>query len=857
MLRNVFVTRLIQLHIRFPLERPELLRKWLIALRRKDWTPSKSERICEKHFLPTDYTYPPSLPFSQSLYRKRLKPDAVPSCFNFPRHLQKAPVKERPIPTRSRPVPSEHPCPADTAKVARLEHNYASKESPSKKAIRYKRLLLKKQRIIKTLRQRNIRKEKTIKGLVRQLQKSKLISEEAGNSFGNNFGHMSMELFKNQQKNAEKQAGSRYSEEIKQFAISLHFYSPRAYKFVRKSLSLPHPSTLRAWSSNIECDPGFLNNSLLYVESQVKENQQDCIIIIDEMAIKKQLQWEKKSSTFVGHTDYGSIKGEEPDTIASNALVLMVSGLKKPWYVPLAYFLTDKLNSDILHQLIIESIKMLCEVGAEVHAIVFDGAPKNITVADKLGCNIKRLDGSFPNPCQPGKKIYVILDICHMLKLARNAFGDIKVFCLPSGNKISWEYVLALHRIQQKDVLHLGNKLTAKHVKWQNLKMKVSVAAQTLSHSVSSAITFLRNLNLPEFKDSRPTSDFILLMNDIFDILNSKSKFGKGTKAPITAENLLDKEACLRHGIETLQSLKDTAGMPLIKGQRKLFIVGFSVSALSILAISKLLLERSDLPYEYILTYRFSQDQLEMYFAKIRSRFGWNNNPTALQFKYALRALFQKNKIESPSTANCINVTESEIRNEVPKVDSNVSQLLVSSNIWKADVLHYISGYIAKKILKSLQCPECASALYENVESSFNQTTIMHVSLLSCKKFGNLLVPSTSTYKVVKVTDSVVRAELCIWQNLCNETNVKITAKVLQKTRNGTFESINQHSKETHMLDGQFRDCHKTTLIKLIVKNYLILFYHQFSKIFTERIIKKDKTSKRHRLTKQILFYHD
>ena len=113
-----------------------------------------------------------------------------------------------------------------------------------------------------------------------------------------------------------------------------------------------------------------------------------------------------------------------------------------------------------------------------------------------------------------------------------------------------------------KDVPHLGNKLTAKHVKWQNLKMKVSATAKTLSHSVSSAITFLRNLNLPEFKDSRRNNDFILLMNDIFDILNSKSKFGKRTKAPITAETLLDKKACLTNGIETLQSLKDKAGMP-------------------------------------------------------------------------------------------------------------------------------------------------------------------------------------------------------------------------------------------------------------------------------------------------------
>ena len=176
------------------------------------------------------------------------------------------------------------------------------------------------------------------------------------------------------------------------------------------------------------------------------------------------------------------------------------------------------------------------------------------------------LDGSFPKPCQPGKN-YVILNICHMMTFARNAFGDIKIFCLPSGKKRSWEYVLALHRIQQKDVLHLGNKLIAKNDKWQNLKMKFSVAAQTLSHSVSSTITFLRNLNLPEFKDSRPTSDVILLTNDIFDILNSKSKFGKSSKAPITAENLLDKEACLANGIETLQSLKNTAGMPLIKGK--------------------------------------------------------------------------------------------------------------------------------------------------------------------------------------------------------------------------------------------------------------------------------------------------
>ena len=206
------------------------------------------------------------------------------------------------------------------------------------------------------------------------------------------------------------------------------------------------------------------------------------------------------------------------------------------------------------------------------------------------------------------------------------------------------------------------------HAQWQNHKMKVSVAAQTLSHSVSAAITFLRNLQVPEFKDSKATSEFILLMNNLFEILNSKSKFGKYTKRPITLENFYEIEGYLMDGIETLKFLKDTAGTPIIKGPRKTFVLGFTITPLSIINISKMLLERTEAAFEYILTYLFSQDQIEMYFSKIRSRFGWNNNPTVLQFKYALRQLLLKNKIESPSTANCVDVANVNNSSEVNKI---------------------------------------------------------------------------------------------------------------------------------------------------------------------------------------------
>ena len=109
--------------------------------------------------------------------------------------------------------------------------------------------------------------------------------------------------------------------------------------------------------------------------------------------------------------------------------------------------------------------------------------------------------------------------------------------------------------------------------------MKVSVAAQTLSHSVSAAITFLRN--------------FKCKSNDMFDILNSKSKFGKNNKNPIAKENIADIESFLNDGIDTLKSLKDQCVVPLAKGPRKIFFTDFYISVLSILKIRKNLLNGS------------------------------------------------------------------------------------------------------------------------------------------------------------------------------------------------------------------------------------------------------------------------
>ena len=53
--------------------------------------------------------------------------------------------------------------------------------------------------------------------------------------------------------------GIKYSSELKSFALTLQFYSSKAYDYVRKSLNyaLPDKSVIRSWYSKISAGPGF------------------------------------------------------------------------------------------------------------------------------------------------------------------------------------------------------------------------------------------------------------------------------------------------------------------------------------------------------------------------------------------------------------------------------------------------------------------------------------------------------------------------------------------------------------------------------------------------------------------------
>ena len=72
------------------------------------------------------------------------------------------------------------------------------------------------------------------------------------------------------------------------------------------------------------CKPGFLSNVISSLSAKLHLSREtECALILDEISIRSDTQWDKKKSQFVGNIDYGEIKGEDAENIASNVLVVM------------------------------------------------------------------------------------------------------------------------------------------------------------------------------------------------------------------------------------------------------------------------------------------------------------------------------------------------------------------------------------------------------------------------------------------------------------------------------------------------------------------------------------------------------
>lgn len=103
-----------------------------------------------------------------------------------------------------------------------------------------------------------------------------------------------------------------------------------------------------------------------------------------------------------------------------------------------------------------------------------------------------------------------------------------------NDKQIKWQLLINLNKLQQNEGLRFGNKLTPRHINFRQQIMKVKLATQLLSMSVAKALLLCDEvLNSRQFQDSSGTVNFITLINNFFDIMNSRKCNFYGYKRPI------------------------------------------------------------------------------------------------------------------------------------------------------------------------------------------------------------------------------------------------------------------------------------------------------------------------------------
>ena len=139
---------------------------------------------------------------------------------------------------------------------------------------------------IKTLQQkcrRMVKKIETLENIIKHLKSKSLINSEWAQMLIDIGGENKDFLQRYIAKKTGQGLPREHSPELRKFAVTLNFLSPRAYTYVRQQFAtiLPHPDTIAKWYKSIDCNPGFTTEAFDTIK---KKSYGDKKIYCAEMA---------------------------------------------------------------------------------------------------------------------------------------------------------------------------------------------------------------------------------------------------------------------------------------------------------------------------------------------------------------------------------------------------------------------------------------------------------------------------------------------------------------------------------------------------------------------------------------------
>ena len=342
----------------------------------------------------------------------------------------------------------------------------------------------------------------------------------------------------------------------------------------------------------------------------------------------------------------------------------------------------------------------------------------------------------------------------------------------------------------------------------------------------------------------------------MFDILNSRDTFAKGYNAPLRVQNEQFWRPFINEAKTYLWELKLSSGDRVCTSNRKIGVIGFIACLTSFCALFDSLVAGTDSipgPLKYLLGYKFSQDHIELFFCAVRGRGGWNNNPTARQFKTAYKRLLVHQKVKDVATSNVtpqepfeLLGISSHIESEGRKVESDflIGPSAVSPespnvptdhdysdipdvahlSTYVQNVVVYISGFVVKRVLGKVNCEQCIVVL--TVDSLDDAA----LSLLLRKNRGGLKLPSPDVVTVCKLYERVFKTFIHSHAGKlpCGD---RVKDRLVHLLDIEVFQSLNDHVVEHEVLND-----HRTRLVKLVCLQYFAVRLYHAGKVITRQL---------------------
>lgn len=334
-----------------------------------------------------------------------------------------------------------------------------------------------------------------------------------------------------------------------------------------------------------------------------------------------------------------SVKNGGPPVLANSIMNFLVTGLTKRYSALVGCWPVARLTGRQLFFLTIHVIRKLEEIGFKVVRVVGDNAKVNVKLFKLLRRATDAEDFQVTHPADPSRHLFLSFDPTHLLKNIRNQMIDRPLKW--DGELINFSLITLLFTKTMHDGLALCRYLTRRHVDPTNFeRMKVSYARDIFRPETVAALRSMHDLGEIGFQKVEPLVKFLEYFwkwYNYHDICNPSQHYRQreASKKPFSDEY-----------DERIQELDEEIPELLKKWnkEKKSAMECFTKETLEAIIFTSrstancvtYLLNGG---FQFVLTRRFTTDNIERFHGAIRNYCGNNDHPSVGQCLSAIERI--------------------------------------------------------------------------------------------------------------------------------------------------------------------------------------------------------------------------